>query len=97
MRIPRPPIIGEIGQDQNVPELSADTPYDPFKVDVFTVGNLFQTELLSVSPFRRLSTLFSRLSAKYLCPSKKFEDAASYLPNAPSLGGVSSTTRLEVV
>lgn len=31
-----------------------------------------------------------------MSPSKKFEDAASYLSNAPSLGGVSSTTRLEV-
>ncbi|KAK0478251.1 acyl CoA binding protein-domain-containing protein [Armillaria novae-zelandiae] len=31
-----------------------------------------------------------------MSPSKKFDDAASYLSNAPSLGGVSSTTRLEL-
>ncbi|KAK0208108.1 acyl CoA binding protein-domain-containing protein [Desarmillaria ectypa] len=31
-----------------------------------------------------------------MLPSKKFDDAASYLSNAPSLAGISSTTRLEL-
>ncbi|KAK0464919.1 acyl CoA binding protein-domain-containing protein [Desarmillaria tabescens] len=31
-----------------------------------------------------------------MSPSKKFDDAASYLSNAPSLAGLSSSTRLEL-
>ncbi|KZT13173.1 uncharacterized protein LAESUDRAFT_638707 [Laetiporus sulphureus 93-53] len=34
-------VVGTLGRDQEVPELSDDVPYDPFKVDVFIVGNFF--------------------------------------------------------
>ncbi|KAH9918117.1 uncharacterized protein B0H18DRAFT_1032100 [Fomitopsis serialis] len=34
--------VGSDGRDQEVPELSGDVPYDPFKVDIFIVGNLFR-------------------------------------------------------
>jgi hypothetical protein len=30
------------------PELSADVPYDPFKLDVYILGNLFRVEILRV-------------------------------------------------
>ncbi|KZT13120.1 uncharacterized protein LAESUDRAFT_690312 [Laetiporus sulphureus 93-53] len=37
-------VVGVNGRDQEVPELSDDTPYDPFKVDVFIIGNVFRHE-----------------------------------------------------
>lgn len=33
------------GRDDDVPELERHQPYDPFKVDVFTVGNVFLKEV----------------------------------------------------
>ncbi|EPS92684.1 hypothetical protein FOMPIDRAFT_1137462, partial [Fomitopsis schrenkii] len=35
-------VVGEDGRDQEVPELSDDVPYDPFKVDIYIIGNLFR-------------------------------------------------------
>ena len=32
-------VVGTKGRDQDVPELSNEVPYDPFKVDIFTIGN----------------------------------------------------------
>ena len=37
-------VVGQLGRDQDVPELSATVPYDPFKVDIFIIGNLLCTE-----------------------------------------------------
>ncbi|KAI0057008.1 hypothetical protein BV25DRAFT_1995244 [Artomyces pyxidatus] len=37
-------VVGTLGRDQEVPELSDDVPYDPFKVDIFTIGNVFRRE-----------------------------------------------------
>ena len=36
------------GRDADVPELKKLQPYDPFKVDVFTVGNVFLKDLCQV-------------------------------------------------
>lgn len=33
-------VVGTLGRDQDVPELSRTIPYDPFKVDIFIIGNL---------------------------------------------------------
>jgi hypothetical protein len=46
-------VLGDLGRDQSVPELSTTIPYDPFKVDVFILGNVFQR-------------LFGRVSS--ICP-----------------------------
>lgn len=35
-------VLGVLGRDQEVPELSDEAPYDPFAVDIFIVGNLFR-------------------------------------------------------
>lgn len=35
-------VFGTTGRDQDVPELSDEVPYDPFKVDIFTIGNVFR-------------------------------------------------------
>ncbi|OSX58938.1 hypothetical protein POSPLADRAFT_1151938 [Postia placenta MAD-698-R-SB12] len=40
--------VGPYGRDQEVPELSADIPYDPFKVDIFIIGNFFRRNLYDV-------------------------------------------------
>src|SRR5579863_7166255 len=41
-------VDGKLGRDQDVPELSNDVPYDPFKVDIFTIGNVLRREYLNV-------------------------------------------------
>ncbi|KAI0316379.1 hypothetical protein OF83DRAFT_1060461 [Amylostereum chailletii] len=35
-------VLGTLAQDHDVPELSDEVPYDAFKVDIFTVGNIFR-------------------------------------------------------
>jgi len=40
-------VLGRAGRDQDVPELSDDVPYDPFKVDIFTLGNVIGHEYLN--------------------------------------------------
>lgn len=37
-------VLGRDGRDQDVPELSDEVPYDPFKVDIFTIGNVLGLE-----------------------------------------------------
>lgn len=45
----REPVLGTAGRDQDVPELSNSVPYDPFKVDIFTIGNVLRREFQTVS------------------------------------------------
>ncbi|KZV68675.1 hypothetical protein PENSPDRAFT_609710 [Peniophora sp. CONT] len=35
-------VTGILGRNQNVPELSKTVPYDPFKVDIFSLGQVFE-------------------------------------------------------
>lgn len=35
-------VTGYIGADRDAPELSDDVPYDPFKVDIYVLGNVFR-------------------------------------------------------
>ncbi|KAI0800216.1 kinase-like domain-containing protein [Fomes fomentarius] len=37
-------VVGEIGRDTDVPELSDHVPYDAFKVDIFSMGNVYHKE-----------------------------------------------------
>ncbi|KAH9949301.1 kinase-like domain-containing protein [Amylocystis lapponica] len=41
-----PLVVGRIGRDKSVPELSFDVPYDAFKVDIYALGNLYDQEFL---------------------------------------------------
>ena len=50
-------VLGIAGRDQDVPELSNDIPYDPFKVDIFTIGNVIRGEIQAVG-FHSLSDVF---------------------------------------
>ena len=49
-------VTGSFAQDPDVPELSSTVPYDPFVVDVFTLGNVFKKNFLQVC-----STFFTSL------------------------------------
>ncbi|KAF9226708.1 hypothetical protein BS17DRAFT_696716 [Gyrodon lividus] len=40
-------ITGDLGRDRDVPELSRYKPYDPFKVDIYILGHMFEQEFLS--------------------------------------------------
>jgi len=41
----RPKLVtGVLGRDQDPPELSDSVPYDPFKLDIFIIGNMFRRE-----------------------------------------------------
>lgn len=41
-------VVGTLGLDEEPPELSDSIPYDPFKLDVFLIGNLIRRELYDV-------------------------------------------------
>ena len=43
-------VVGRYGRDQYVPELSDTVPYDPFKVDIYIIGNVLFFEFLAVIP-----------------------------------------------
>jgi hypothetical protein len=56
-------VVGSAGRDQDVPELSDEVPYDPFKVDIFTIGNVFFRNFYDVS-----SNVFWLKSSLNSCP-----------------------------
>jgi len=45
---PNPLVVGERGKDKRPPELSEETPYNPFKLDVHIVGGLIFDSILLV-------------------------------------------------
>ena len=53
-------VTGILGRDQDPPELSETVPYDPFKLDIFIIGNMFKREFYQVGTLRR-NRLASRL------------------------------------
>jgi len=46
-------VTGSDGRDQDPPELSDTNPYDPFKLDIFIIGNMLNQEFCRVGVFRR--------------------------------------------
>lgn len=42
-------VVGDVGRDAEVPELSWDVPYDAYKADIHALGNLFYKEFQLVS------------------------------------------------
>jgi len=58
-------VVGANGQDKSVPELHHTTPYDPFKVDIYTLGNLFKEEFIDkYRGFSFLIPLVERMTLK---------------------------------
>jgi len=41
-------VTGNMGRDQDPPELSTTIPYNPFKLDIYIIGNMFKKELCNV-------------------------------------------------
>ncbi|CDO69424.1 hypothetical protein BN946_scf184791.g19 [Trametes cinnabarina] len=39
-----PLVLGDVGRDADVPELSSTVPYDAFKADIYALGNFFDRE-----------------------------------------------------
>ena len=46
-------VTGALGRDRDPPELSEGIPYDPFKLDIFIIGNMFNQEFYQVGVLRR--------------------------------------------
>jgi hypothetical protein len=44
-------VTGIMGRDRDPPELSETKPYDPFKLDVFIIGNMLKREFQEVNMF----------------------------------------------
>ncbi|KAI0040246.1 hypothetical protein FA95DRAFT_1566568 [Auriscalpium vulgare] len=42
-------VVGDLGRDQEPPELSDTVPYDPFKLDIFLIGNIFRRKYYEVA------------------------------------------------
>jgi len=45
---PHKSAVGALGRDRQPPELSERVPYDPFKLDIFIIGNMFRQEFCEV-------------------------------------------------
>ena len=43
-----PYVVGRVGRDKQAPELSSTVPYNAFKLDIFTLGNLYSQEFEQV-------------------------------------------------
>ncbi|KAI0722006.1 hypothetical protein C8T65DRAFT_629974 [Cerioporus squamosus] len=58
-------VSGTHGLDRDVPELSDDVPYDPFKVDVFILGNMIRTSFVEkYTNVNVLAPLVARMTAR---------------------------------
>ena len=44
-------VVGDVGREEEVPELSDTVPYDAFKVDIFALGKLYSREFEQVCFF----------------------------------------------
>lgn len=54
-------VTGTHGIDRSPPELSATLPYDPFKLDIFILGNFFRKTIYEVCVAFTLEMLYSTL------------------------------------
>ncbi|KAH9852592.1 hypothetical protein C2E23DRAFT_730002, partial [Lenzites betulinus] len=50
-------VTGTLGLDREPPELSDDVPYDPFKLDIFLIGNLIRGVFHNASCYSNLTFL----------------------------------------
>ncbi|KAI0077838.1 hypothetical protein K474DRAFT_1707019 [Panus rudis PR-1116 ss-1] len=41
-----PLVVGEVGRDKEPPELSKEIPYNPFMLDIYILGNVYQKEFV---------------------------------------------------
>lgn len=69
-------VTGTMGRDQDPPELSATIPYDPFKLDIFIIGNMLDREL------HKVIILFSVVTLEKLTDFQKFDNLGFLQPLA---------------
>lgn len=50
-----PLVVGRVGRDKEAPELSSTVPYDPFKVDIYSLGDIFYKDFEQVGSTVRYS------------------------------------------
>lgn len=67
-------VTGELGRDREAPELSDTVPYDPFKVDIFIIGNRLRQEFHEVQSVIPSSIFGSE------CTSQKYANVDFLLP-----------------
>ena len=48
-------VTGFLGRDRDPPELSGGKAYDPFKLDIFIIGNMLKREFQEVTSFSGLN------------------------------------------
>jgi len=66
---PEPPpfmVLGKDALDREIPELSLNFPYDPFLVDIFTLGNTYKKDLLQVCVLNSHIFIMSQLPSEIL-------------------------------
>lgn len=74
-------VLGIHGLDCDVPELSLEIPYDPFKVDIFIIGNLLKHGFYEVGFRLRLMTLaadarlLAILQCRFFTPADLIDDS----------------------
>ena len=69
-------VTGFLGRDQDPPELHESTSYDPFKLDIFIIGNMFEKEL------RKVITPLSVVSSRNSQISRNTPTLSSYAPSS---------------
>ena len=60
-------VVGDVGRDDEVPELSSTIPYDGYKADVYALGNLFFKEIVQVRSSQLLIGRIRFPSASHCC------------------------------
>ncbi|KIM39299.1 hypothetical protein M413DRAFT_447245 [Hebeloma cylindrosporum] len=63
-------VVGDWGQDRTVPEMSFEIPSDPFKVDVYQLGNAIKEYVAAYTGLRILDPLIENMTASD--PVKRF-------------------------
>ncbi|KAF8978552.1 kinase-like domain-containing protein [Cyathus striatus] len=81
-----PYVLDAGGRDSEVPELTHEGPWDLYKIDVFTVGNMFYHDLLEVGYKRRFSVYCGLDFLQPLIKCMKHPDPQSRFNAKKSLG-----------
>ncbi len=84
---PKQPLVRDIGGgDDDVPELAKGKSYDPFKLDIYTLGNVFkelyEVSLMSSGSVYNLMSLLTEISWSRLHPKTPYPDACARLYSA---------------
>ncbi|KAI0351973.1 kinase-like protein [Trametes cingulata] len=67
-----PHVLGKVGRDMEIPEMSATVPYDAYKADIYALGNLFHKEFeqrYNNVPFLRALVEMMRQQDPHVRPS----------------------------